>query len=270
MATRRTSCLYRRTSALHAREQFSGYCQRFARGTRDNYARVIAALYEYCRPATLADLRYPEIAAYINSRLACCKNQSVNNDIIAIRAFGRWIEQTYELPNPAAKLRKLAPEDPESRFLSQGEYDAVRRVSEGRDLALIRFLAHTGLRAAELIALRPCDLQGSWLTVRGKGRKRRLIPLNTVALETVSVAIEFTKSGHALLEICYSAAKRAGIARFGPHALRHYHATQLLARGTPIHHVSRLLGHSSVAVTEQIYYHFMPEYLSGLTDCLVE
>lgn len=248
--------------------QFSGYCQRFTVGTRSNYARVISALIDYCRPVTIADLNHREIGAYINSLMSRIENQSVNTQIVAIRSFGRWLEENYEIPNPAARLRKLPEPDPESRVLSEPEYRQVLATSTGRDLALIKFLAHTGLRATELSELSPSSLQGQWLTIRGKGRKRRTIALNRTALETVQTAIDFTKSRHALLLICYKAARRAKIPAFGPHALRHYHATQLLARGAPIHHVSKTLGHSSVAFTEKIYYHFVRDHLAGLTDCL--
>ena len=43
------------------------------------------------------------------------------------------------------------------------------------------------------------------------------------------------------------------------HDLRHFHATQLLAAGTPITLVSRRLGHSSVVVTLNVYGHWLPQ-----------
>jgi site-specific recombinase XerD len=107
------------------------------------------------------------------------------------------------------------------------------------------------------------------LTVNGKGRKRRFVPLNTTALETVQTAIQFSKSRHAFYQVCLKLAKTSGCLPFGPHSLRHYFATQCLAKGVEIHRLSKILGHSSVAVTER-YYHFSPEHLAGLTDCLNE
>jgi integrase len=43
------------------------------------------------------------------------------------------------------------------------------------------------------------------------------------------------------------------------HALRHTHATLLLAAGVPLHVVSRRLGHASEAFTAQVYPHVLPQ-----------
>ncbi len=43
------------------------------------------------------------------------------------------------------------------------------------------------------------------------------------------------------------------------HALRHTHATLLLAAGVPLHVVSRRLGHASEAFTAQVYAHVLPQ-----------
>lgn len=44
------------------------------------------------------------------------------------------------------------------------------------------------------------------------------------------------------------------------HALRHTHATQLLAAGVPLLEVSKRLGHSSPAITLKLYAHAIPNY----------
>lgn len=257
------------TPVTTAAEQWSGHCQRFAPGTRQNYHGAIERLIAYCQPSCLADLTAGQLNAYVNSRLAGRKPQSLNKDINAIRSFFRWLTETYDIPNAAAKLRKMPVCDEESRFLTDEEYRKVLSVAAGRDLALVKFLANSGLRISEMLALTPASLQGSWLTVNGKGRKRRVIPLNKTALETVQTAITFSKSRNSFYQTCRQLAKRASVAPFGPHSLRHYHATQLLKKGVAIQHVSKLLGHSSVQQTER-YYHFCPEQLAGLTDCLNE
>jgi len=43
------------------------------------------------------------------------------------------------------------------------------------------------------------------------------------------------------------------------HDLRHSAATVLIAAGVPLKVVSELLGHSSVAITADIYAHVLPE-----------
>jgi integrase len=50
-------------------------------------------------------------------------------------------------------------------------------------------------------------------------------------------------------------AERAGLPDRGFHCFRHTVITERLARGVPLQAVSRLAGHSSVAVTDSRYNH---------------
>ncbi|WP_373325685.1 tyrosine-type recombinase/integrase [Sporomusa paucivorans] len=52
--------------------------------------------------------------------------------------------------------------------------------------------------------------------------------------------------------------KSIGITRLGFHCLRHTHASHLLATGEDISYVSKRLGHSSMQVTYDKYFHFIP------------
>ena len=46
--------------------------------------------------------------------------------------------------------------------------------------------------------------------------------------------------------------------RCNPHCLRHSYASWLMDQGVPIHHIRRMLGHSSIAVTERYADHINP------------
>lgn len=50
------------------------------------------------------------------------------------------------------------------------------------------------------------------------------------------------------------------------HDLRHYHATNLLSQGMPLHEVSRRLGHVTPSVTLDVYAHAMPAADQRLAD----
>jgi integrase len=52
--------------------------------------------------------------------------------------------------------------------------------------------------------------------------------------------------------------RRSGLQGVRVHDLRHTHASQLLHDGVPVKAVSERLGHSSIAITLQIYAHSMP------------
>lgn len=104
------------------------------------------------------------------------------------------------------------------------------------------------------------------LTITGKGRKRRSIPLNKTAREILP-RIKPARPNALLLQ-CYRIATKAEIPQFGPHAMRHWFATQLLIRGVQIAFVSKLLGHASIRTTERAYSHILPSDLANATDVL--
>ena len=104
------------------------------------------------------------------------------------------------------------------------------------------------------------------VTISGKGRKRRTIPVNQTARDVLPVLQPASRN--ALWLQCNRLACRAGVRSFGPHSLRHYFATQLLLLGVPIAKVSKLLGHRSIRTTERCYSHILPDDLANCTDVL--
>jgi len=63
-------------------------------------------------------------------------------------------------------------------------------------------------------------------------------------------------------------AARAGLGRRHVHELRHAAASLMLAAGTPLPEVSRVLGHSSTRITDEVYAHLGHEALRGAVDRL--
>ena len=62
-----------------------------------------------------------------------------------------------------------------------------------------------------------------------------------------------------LLRTTTLASRNAGLPHVGVHTLRHTYATIALFHGVPIHVVSRNLGHSSIAITADVYGHLTDE-----------
>ena len=71
-----------------------------------------------------------------------------------------------------------------------------------------------------------------------------------------------------LLRVFCQAAKSAGIENVGLHTLRHSAATAMLDAGVPLHVVSRILGHSSVAITGDVYGHLVDSTQADAMDRL--
>jgi integrase len=51
--------------------------------------------------------------------------------------------------------------------------------------------------------------------------------------------------------------QRSGLGHWHPHELRHPGASLMLAQGTPLHVVSDVLGHASIAITKDVYGHLL-------------
>ncbi|MDR8407787.1 tyrosine-type recombinase/integrase [Nonomuraea sp. 3-1Str] len=63
-------------------------------------------------------------------------------------------------------------------------------------------------------------------------------------------------------------AQRAGLGHWHPHELRHSGASLMLAQGTPLHVVSDVLGHASIAITKDVYGHLMEGDKRAATEAI--
>ncbi len=110
----------------------------------------------------------------------------------------------------------------------------------------------------------------------GKGSKQRVVPLLSVTADTLNTYIKKypsdspfmfpgdTKTGHAEIhnaeKTLRHACVRVGVRPFTPHQLRHFYATEMLRRGAKLEVVGRrILGHSGIGVTADIYRHVRTE-----------
>ncbi len=154
-----------------------------------------------------------------------------------------------------------------------------------RDRAILETLYSAGMRVSELTGLNTedLDLQSGIATVRGKGKKERLVLLGPHALQAIknwlasrdqllkglksaSPALFWNKQGTRLTARSVGRLLEKYLLQVGldpktsPHSLRHSFATHLLDRGADIRSVQELLGHRSLATT-QIYTHVTTQRL---------
>jgi len=154
------------------------------------------------------------------------------------------------------------------------------RSKQGKLLKTSIFLfANTGMRIAELCDLKLSDIDyhRNTITVLGKGKKTRVIPVKPYVLTgkqypsienyikyhryKTSKTYLFTQpNGKIYPKYLRShfrkAAKSIGCAWIHPHSIRHYYATELLKKGVNVKIVQLLLGHSNVKVTSR-YLHML-------------
>jgi len=150
-----------------------------------------------------------------------------------------------------------------------------------RDRAMLEVLYGAGLRVSELISL-PLggyEHRSGLLRVLGKGRKERIVPVGTPAVETLNAYLEsgrpalakaaddrcdavfLSRRGTAMTRQNFflrlrGIARQAGMPseRVSPHVLRHAFATDLLEGGADLRAVQSMLGHADLSTT-QVYTH---------------
>ena len=160
------------------------------------------------------------------------------------------------------------------------ETDAARTIAEAggndvawiaaRDVALLTLLYGAGLRISEALSLKRGDVPlGASLSVIGKGKKQRTVPLLPAVREagdayTAQIPFEGTRESPLFLSrtgrpmspreaqaLMQNLRSRLGLSeRATPHALRHSFATHLLANGGELRAVQELLGHASLSTTQ--------------------
>ena len=175
------------------------------------------------------------------------------------------------------------------------EAPGVKDAYCARDRAMLEVLYSTGIRVSELVSgnLADLDFIEEVLTVRGKGKKERLVPVGRPALEAVrswlpqrlQLIEQRAKRGRTVEKnalflngrgsrlttrsverLVKTYGERAGIIQIvTPHALRHSFATHLLEMGADLRSVQELLGHVSLSTTQR-YTHLTLDHLSAVYD----
>ncbi len=208
----------------------------------------------------------------------------------AVRSAHAWLHSRGETAiDPAAvvpgpkRVRKLPVTLSRPETVSLLAAPAGAQPRDLRDLAMFELLYSCGVRAGEVCAarVRDLDLGEGRLRVRGKGRKQRIVPVGSTAVDALRRYLDHGRpklasadTGDALFvsvrgkPLHPSDVRRAlsrrlsqtGIAQRSPHALRHTYATHLLEGGADLRSIQELLGHASVSTT-QVYTHVSIRHL---------
>ncbi|MDR2646076.1 MAG: site-specific integrase [Holosporaceae bacterium] len=191
----------------------------------------------------------------------------------------------YNGDNPTTKVKKPSQDNRRSRFLSHEEADLLLeelgKISPvTHDISLLSL--HCGLRAGEIFSLtwKDIDLKNKTILIKDtkSGRNR-----NALMTENVKVMFEkrmcqkqfnfifSSKNGNKIKEVSRTFDRiidnlgiNRGIAdrrqRVVFHSLRHTYASWLVMSGVDLYMVQKLMGHSTIAMTER-YSHLAPDYL---------
>src|SRR5438477_3434045 len=171
--------------------------------------------------------------------------------------FQRAIEDGHEFTNPFRGIKRVK-DKPRTRVLSLDEETLLLDALNPRFQRFVRFALGTGARLDEIRGIDPdrdIHWQDGTVHVIGKFRKERDIPMQPDAQAALAEQLSaedrlWKQNPQRLREVLAQGAARAKIARITPHALRHTFGTRWLQAGGDIYKLSKILGHSSVAVTE--------------------
>lgn len=263
---------------------------------------------------TTATTTADDISGYLNELAATgLGTASRARRLSALRQFFRFLTAEEIIPEDPALghagpkrerplPKTLSPDDIDKliaraqerqQAAQPGSGNASDRLRATRLYCLIEVLYATGLRVSELVGLPRNVLQGDgkMLTIKGKGGRERLVPLNAGARralraytklidgdESISRSLKakwlFPSNGaqghltrQRFAQELKEVAIEAGIApeNVSPHVLRHAFASHLLDRGADLRAVQQLLGHADISTT-QIYTHVLEERLKELVQ----
>ncbi|MBI5333529.1 MAG: tyrosine recombinase XerC [Burkholderiales bacterium] len=239
--------------------------------------------------------------------------RSIALHLSAWRGLYRWMgQQGWVAANPVQDVRapkaprplpKALPVDQAVALANWQQADAQDGTGRGRrhlpaleqrDRAIVELLYGCGLRVAELVGLDVqahadaagwIDLAGGEAHVRGKGSKRRSLPVGRPALEALQAWLAVRDSMAAAGETALLVSQRgtrltdgqlrtrlkqralqAGVpAAVHPHMLRHSFASHLLQSSGDLRAVQELLGHAQITTT-QVYTRLDFQHLAQVYD----
>lgn len=231
------------------------------------------------------DIEKIHIESYIRSMKKQISAKSIARKLTAIKSFHHflWIEKevtediTKAIQSP--KIEKSLP-----KVLSVNEVISILdQVDQAKPLglrnqALLELIYGSGLRVSELLDIEMGDihLNQSYIVVRGKGDKERIVPISDPAVTALrnyiikgrDYLLRKDKSNYLFLNQKGERLSRQGFFKLlkklahdagvetdcSPHTLRHSFATHLLENGMDLRTLQSLLGHEDISTT-QIYTH---------------
>jgi integrase/recombinase XerD len=261
----------------------------YADATIEAYRKGLDRFREYLERRSITDLRTVTKAIMLDYKAqVMAGTQAMETKALLIRPVKRLFEHLTNsnqlLLNPAEGIiethrrhKKIGPtltQDEMKKLLQQPNMSVRGGI---RDRAAMEVLYATAIRKNELLALEvhDVDLRDGVIFVRkGKGRKQRVVPLGKTAAGYLKEYLEkirphynrkhpkerrlfLTNEGKPLTEgtlrvKLYHYRKQAGINKSAsPHVFRRSCATHMLQAGADIRYIQKLLGHASLATTQQ-------------------
>jgi integrase/recombinase XerD len=248
--------------------------EQYSPRTIKQYHQVVINYLKHDQSPTLLSIQ-----SYLAQRLEMVSSARVAMERKALRSFFKFLHNAdLWATDPTAKIksikvtyreRELPTEEDIARLLKA---ECYRRTDTPKFRLMVVLLLDTGLRVWEACSIRRKNIKFQHLeiTVMGKGRKERVVPISPLTATLLDNWIEKCGDSEWLFpagnsrgywdELSFERTIRRVCIRHGikpitPHALRHFFATHNLKNGARLEVVSRILGHASTSITADIYVH---------------
>ena len=288
--------------------QFTAFLGNQNTGTQDtptpaaNPWENTAATATATQPQTAVDLDTAIITADVNTIRRYMVELGENHysksttarKLATLRSFYKFLVKRDRVSsNPVVSIKTPKQDKKLPKFL---EYEEVVRLLNtppantclgARDRAILEVLYSTGMRVSELVSLNMDDVDflSEVIHIRGKGKKERICPIGSSALQSIQNYIEFrnrrmandsnfdsrvlfaNKHGQRLSTRSVRRKMDKYLVEAGldpsisPHTLRHSFATHMLNNGADLRSVQELLGHQSLSTT-QVYTHVTTTHMN--------
>ncbi|MBC7197002.1 MAG: tyrosine-type recombinase/integrase [Deferribacterales bacterium] len=232
----------------------------------------------------LEEITYYTLRGFINSLYEKgLAKSTIERKIATFKSFFKFmVKRGYINDNPARLLR--FPKKEQKLFKVFNIDDILhlleipdRQTPDGlRDALILEMLYGTGVRVSELsnMDINDIDFSGERVRIRGKGKKERILPLDSFHIRMINEylnkrvlfvakevkdyeALFINRFGTRLTDrsIRRIVEKYLKLAKlpldFSPHSFRHTFATHLLENGADLRTIQHLLGHSSLSTTQK-------------------
>ena len=239
------------------------------------------------------------IRSYLGFLYKKNRKSSVARKLATLRTFFKFLLRAGILKkNPASLVSTPRLEKHVPSFLSIDEtfilleMPDVTTLAGLRDKAIMEILYSSGLRVSELVETNEndIDLNLGIIKVMGKGKKERIVPIGSKAIEALNNYLQSGERKRRLsptspLNLPVFLNQRGGrltarsVARIinryieqcgllkniSPHSLRHTFATHMLDAGADLRAIQELLGHVSLSTTQK-YTHVSIDKLMEVYD----
>jgi integrase/recombinase XerD len=204
----------------------------------------------------------PQMAVKFLAQFAERKPATLYRYNSIIKGFMQYVgeEHNHKIRVPQTDAEYVEEDDIEKVKAAIRDRRTHKRVIE-RNLLLVELGQNTGMRRKELSDLKVKDVhldRGYVLVRQGKGMKDRVVELIPSLQPRLQAFLKgkkpedpvFGLTGGAISDIIHRNGLRAGVS-IHAHSLRHFFGTTLVDDGTDLETVRRLMGHSSLSVTQR-------------------